>query len=238
MQLMPELQNDLSVQSDVSRFKKLTEDVAFMLNENRAEVVAYRDPSMNSFSMLDQARQKNSLKEIEFYKKSLEMAVSEDRTINEKQSLWSSLKLLGLRPTSDVLDLVNSEDSVEAYDLGGIQFWRNFKFFEVCSYTLEEMFSLPWSDRYDRDDVAVKKTEEIAMNLITGKMTETIYCNIENILVENLSENKFVIDARHTHISPLFDQYSAVSGFIVVSKVKLLGADNTNNLPTAGLDLV
>lgn len=236
MQTVSELYQDLNVQSDVSEFKKQTEAVANILAENNIQVTTYRDPLLPAFSSLDQTRKQNSLKEIEFYKKSLHMALGEDRTINEKQSLWSSLKLLGLRPTSDILDIIGPEDSVEAYDIGGIQFWRNFKFFEVCSYTLEEMFSIPWHDRYDRDEAAVKQTQEIAMKLMSGQITKTIHCDIRNILVEKRSENKFVIDARHTHISPLFDQYNAVSGFIVVSKVKLLGADNTNNLPTSCLD--
>ncbi len=213
-------------------FKTLAEDVAQLLSSGGVPVIPYHSALLPVFSNLNADRKKFSLNQLSFYKKSLEMA-QEGRSINEKQSLWTSIKLLGLRPTSDILNLVTSEDSVEGYDITGIQFWRNFKFMEVCSYTLEEMFSIPWPERYERDLEASKLTYEVQKKINSGRLEETYDCDIHNIIVETCSEKRNIIDAHHRHISPLYDDSNNVAGYIVISKVQLLGMREPT-LPTVG----
>ena len=120
--------------------------------------------------------------------------------------------------------------AVEAYDLGGIQFWRNLKFLEVSNYTIEEMFCLPWHERYKYDLKAAKMTEDIVIKILTGQIKDTHYCDIYNVLVEKHSAKKYAINVHHKIVSPLFYEDNSVAGFIVISDAKILGTMQTTSL--------
>lgn len=205
----------------VSEFKSAAEEIAKIITDHKVSVSAYHDSNLVLFLALDDERRRNSLTQITIYKESLQMA-AENGSMNEKQSLWTTLKHLGMRPKSDIFEVINSNEAVEAYDLSGIQFWRNLKFLEVCNYTIEEMFCLPWHERYDRDLDAAKMTEDIVIKIVTGQITETYNCDIYNVLIERHSAKKYAIDVHHKQVSPLYSADNTVAGFIVISSVKVI----------------
>ena len=217
-----------------SEFKRLADEIAQITNTKKLVTAAYHDPALRLFSALDEERKRASLAQINTYNNSLKSA-SADGLINEKQSLWTVLKTLGFRPKSDIFEMVHADEAVEAYDLGGIQFWRNLKFLEVCNYTIEEMFCLPWHERYDRNLDAAKMTEDVVKRILTGEITDTHNCDIYNVLVERHSAKKYAIDVHHKMVSPLFYEDNSVAGFIVISDVKILATMQSamNNAPTA-----
>ena len=205
-----------------SEFKRLAEEITEITNAKKVLATPYHDPALPLFSALNDERKRASLDQINIYKDSLQSACV-NGLVNEKQSLWTTLKTLGFRPKSDIFEMVTADEAVEAYDLGGIQFWRNLKFLEVCNYTIEEMFCLPWHERYDRDLEAAKMTEDIVIKIVTGQITDTYNCDIYNVLVEKHSAKKYAIDVHHKLVSPLLYEDNSVAGFIVISDVKIIG---------------
>lgn len=208
-------------QEILNQFRALAEATAKILNLNKISTRPYDNQALPLFSLLNPTRQQTSLAQLRTYFGTLQ-ACLDTKSATENQSVWSALQLLGLKPTSDIFEKISSDYAIEIYDGEGIQAWRNLTFMSVCSYTLEEMFSLTWQERYERSPLAEKQTTEVVIDIFTGKIKGTTACQIHNQISETCSGGKFVIDVFHEYISPLTGPNSGVSGFIVLSKVKLL----------------
>lgn len=64
--------------------------------------------------------------------------------LSGSQMVWRMLQRGGLTPTQDVLGKIEDDDVVEIYDLKNQQIFRNIKFFEYCSFSLEDLFVGDW----------------------------------------------------------------------------------------------
>jgi hypothetical protein len=61
-----------------------------------------------------------------------------------KVFLWRALKKLGLTFPPETMQLIEDEDVVEVYLTDEIQVFRNWKFLETVSVTIEDILCLPW----------------------------------------------------------------------------------------------
>lgn len=94
--------NTLSTSANLfSEFKSAAEEITKIITNHKVSTTAYHDSNLILFSGMDGERQ------------------------------WTSLKQLGMRPKSDIFDVVNSEDAVEAYDLGWILLFQ-LKAVNIC----------------------------------------------------------------------------------------------------------
>jgi hypothetical protein len=63
---------------------------------------------------------------------------------NTKIFLWRALKKLDFIPPSDMMQYIEDEDIIEVYLTDEIQVFRNWKFLETVSHTIEDILCLPW----------------------------------------------------------------------------------------------
>ncbi len=235
LDIIPKGQIKHANQSDARlMFESVLNQMAQIFLKNGRSVVTFHDKSLKVFSKLSVEMQKKVSTDARVYLETLELfekieseTKATDLAINQgyQMLLWAALKYFGLRPTSDLFGYLTEDKIVEVYDAQGLQIWRNFNFFSVCGYSLEEMFCYTWMERYERNDEVMLQIGALMSRLVSGDR-ETIHCGIHNQLRELKSSEKLIIDAHHEFISPLYNSYNAYSGFVVISSAKLFTGAN------------
>ena len=80
-----------------------------------------------------------------------EMAADGESPRNTKLLLWRALKKLKFIPPSNFMEFIEDEDLVEIYLPSEIQIFRNVKFMEIISHSLEDLLCRPWYRLAHRD---------------------------------------------------------------------------------------
>jgi hypothetical protein len=151
--------------------------------------------------------------------------------LNEKQNIrnassviWMAFKALDIVPPSDFFDKVSSDDVVEIYSSDGLHRFANFKFFELCSYTLEQIYTLPWTEMWSRPDSAIESIKSHVIKVLHPDQRCTFLVNDEaHVVTEISSPFKWQIHYRPKYFAPLLDKTSRTKvGFVLVEAAHLL----------------
>lgn len=206
-------------------FKQAISSTQSILNQAGVPCVGFHDESLPHYRRLSVAQQTEALSEITNYLSTLEQAIEMGWSLNDdKRLLWAALKILNLTPTSDIFELLPTDSTIEVYNLNNIQIWRNLKYMEICSYTLEEMFCYSWQERYERDPEAISQILYFVERTLNSRSPKTEYSPVHNVIQETFSADRFILDTQHELISPVMKGNVAM-GFIVASKVQIIGSD-------------
>jgi hypothetical protein len=92
----------------------------------------------------------------------VESPIYEKMTRNRELNILSRyLKRMSLKVArSEVMDLIDEEDVVEIYTIEGIQIFRSWSCFRVCSYSLADLLIYDWATLYDRPSAAVTHVQD------------------------------------------------------------------------------
>jgi hypothetical protein len=205
-------------------FRQLAESVAAYYQRFGASVKPYHEASLPHFSRLPLEKKRNAV----HYMRKI-WGVTEHHVSNQVDagnnavSLWSAMKSCGLTPGSDLFGYLEPDDKIEIYSLDGIQFWRNLSLFSVCSYTLEEIHSFEWHERYDRKDADNTLIMKAIGELVSSNSMSPVAAKIpSHLVIEKFSEERFVLDVRHDYFFPLTFEGKDVAAFLVTSKVGII----------------
>lgn len=190
----------------------------------------FHDPSLPHFSSLSQEKKQSALHYVRrIWGITQHHVQNHVDAENNAMALWSALKSCGLTPGSDLFGHLEGDDKIEIYTLNGIQIWRNCNVMEICSYTLEEIYSFDWQERYERsprDNQAIMAAIDQAIKP-GGNFRAMIP---RHQVVEKFSENRLCLNVRHDYFFPLMGPEREVSAFLVTSKVEI--ASKEDGLPS------
>lgn len=240
--MIPVLSLNSETPSPSEDFKTIVDRITVLILKSGNQAVAYHSPSLLIYNSLKPEQQHKVLDDAKVYLASLETSLGADLahgdseiTIKEdyKISLWSALKYFGLRPVSDLFSYLSRNKIVEVYNAEGIQIWRNFNFFEVCGYSIEEMFCYTWLERYERNEETLKHIFAIISRFMSGENVN-IKCDIYNQIKELISTQKLTINALHEYVSPFYDKSNRYAGFVVISSAYISASvDHAADRPAA-----
>jgi hypothetical protein len=178
------------------------------------------------YKALPTEEKKSVLNLVKFY---LETLVFEQEKLlerpNNDSSLWKSMRLLDIRLPSDFFAYLTNDDCIEIYDLNNIQRWRNKNLMKKMSHTIEQMFCVPWTSRYNRDEAAMTKCIEGLKVVLNQKKPAVHQINVKNILQEIGSEDQLSLDVIHKFIAPTHNSYGELNGYAAVSSVEIIGSN-------------
>jgi hypothetical protein len=206
-------------------FRVIADKISEIAATHSLRVVGYYAPELPLYSKLSAQKQSDVISQLQVFLQTMQSAATAgDRLDNSERSLWHALSTLGLIPPSDMFSHVCADDVVEIYDLEGIQIWRNFNFMKICSYTLEEMYSIDWPSRYKRDPERTAECMGELEKVLSGRVPEFHFADIpEHLLEETSSTERYVLSAKHDWIGKLKPQTGGTPAWIVLSKVKIVG---------------
>lgn len=85
-----------------------------------------------------------------------ELIPESGRSVDELQFLRRYLSHQRMAVPGDLENFITPGDIIEVYDSEGIQHYRSFNFFELCTYSLEEIFTYEWWHLYERNEFVTR----------------------------------------------------------------------------------
>lgn len=114
------------------------------------KIIPYRDPALMHFIKLKEKKKLQVLKAVYFQLEFFKAASSEGLHPNSPQLIWRIFSKMGIIPQSDIFDKMSEEDTIEVYHTGdSTSSFKNLKFFEFVSLSIEELYTLPWMDQWE-----------------------------------------------------------------------------------------
>ena len=157
------------------RFIELSERYAAFSRDAGVELIPYRDPALPYFSSLGDREKREVLANLETAVGICASASREGMTMKDSRGLvWQAIRAFGFRPTSDLFQYIDDDLVLEVHTREGRQIFRNFNFYQFCSYSLEELHCLSWADLYIREpQESVDQIHALAGRVFEGKINST-----------------------------------------------------------------
>ena len=117
---------------------------------------------------------------------------------NDKELLRKHLKRLDWDvPDESIYDLIEENDTIEIYTQDAVQVFRNKRFLEVCSYSLNQVMTTPSFELYYRDPEIVQRgyreyfdlIENPSKGIVESKTPRHILWEVKKIPSRALSMN-------------------------------------------------
>jgi hypothetical protein len=182
----------------------------------------FLDPSLPVFSSYDLKVQDQILLGITSDLEIFESMLGEGHSLRDTPKLvWRYLHKLGLTPQSDIFDKITDDDIVEVYlveDGAQRQVFRNLKFLECVSFTIDQIFGADWRVTTTRDEKSAGKILELAVGVMTEKITGTLALDslIEKHLLQEVdSPELFTILIQIKYISPVKRNGKVAGAFVI-----------------------
>lgn len=209
-------------------FESLALDLSSLLSNQQGgafQITPYHDSKLRHFSLLSRDRKlyvENLIKtNIEIIQKNPNS--SEDFEDDSAKTVWLACKQLDLTPLSDVIHQIEAGDSVIICDKKHEVLFRTLNFFKYCSYTLEELYSIPWPDL-----IALNASGEEHLYGTVAKFSDEHCSKTYNfkdasyIYEEKISKDKLRGSSKLRLISPLTQKQEYAGYLIVLSGTKVL----------------
>lgn len=133
------------------QFREALETLAALGQAEGMSLVPYKDASLPAFTALPDQNKQQVVDAVTLYTEVMQSSASQPESLRYNlNSVWRMLGRLRLRPSDDLFENLAPNDIVEIYTVSGLQIFRSFHFFELCSYTLEDLFCIPWFSLFSR----------------------------------------------------------------------------------------
>lgn len=208
--------------SIVNNFRTLCESVSELVCREQVALRPYKSPALPFFSRLPLERQKGAVHRLKQYQEVCESTLAEGGKLRDTPTFtWKMLKSMHLTPTHDLFSKLEAGDIIEFYNLDSIQFFRNLRFFEICSYSLEELHCSEWWELFRREDAVNRQIYEATLKIFSGQEGGTFQPNIQrHVLEEKASECLFRMDVDVKFLSPLYSGRD-LAGFATIEGASL-----------------
>jgi hypothetical protein len=203
-------------------FKVVAQKISMLLASEGLHRRAYLE-GLPFFGRLSIDQKKDIVEQLSFYQDLCSEQIAEGFSLKDSPTfIWRALRSLGLTPPSDLFSTITQEDIIEIYSSENRQLFRNFNFFEYCSYSFEELHSLEWWHLFQRDGEVLRKLYEPVDLLMSGKVRESIVPNVEpHVISEISSEDRLSMQYDIRLVSPLFKNRQPAA-YLVVERAQLI----------------
>ncbi len=118
--------------------------------------------------------------------------------------------------------MIKEDDIIEIYNNESRQLYRNFRYFDFCSYSIEELYSLEWWNLFSRDANITSQLIEESQKIFSNTVDTHIFSEIrEHMVTELASVDKLANSYRVRLFSPLVVN-KKTEAMIVVIEAKAL----------------
>ncbi|RYZ71389.1 MAG: hypothetical protein EOP09_04715 [Proteobacteria bacterium] len=188
-----------------SSFINLSNQLSDLLKNEGIHKVAYA-PGLPLFRALSLERKTRLLSHLQSYNTlCVEHQIDRHSLRDSKTFTWRAMMKFGLTPDSELMDKITNEDVVEIYSEDHTQLFRNFEFFGISSYTLEQLFCLEWWSLFERDDAHSVQILSLVNQMFAGRAPLGFSRVVPaHIVTEKCSEGRFRVNYEMQHFAPLY----------------------------------
>ncbi len=160
----------------------------------------------------------------QFYDVCADAIRNEIPLVQGSRLLWRMISKLGLTPCSDLFDKIEEEDVLEIYDCELMQVFRNFKFLELCNYSLDQVLSYQLTELFQRPHaITMTMLDQVQKLLSNDGKGSTVVADIPlHTLEEVMTPEKAQFLIEHRYFSPLYNDDKTIVGFVSTLKARPL----------------
>lgn len=209
-----------------SDFRTMALQIAKFGAKAGVKIRPFKDEDLPYFSKLPIDKRKQIISSLDFLIRVCEATIKNGYSADDSAQLtWYAIKELGWRPSSDLFEKIDNDSIIEIYDTNNLQVFRNFNFFDFCSYTLEEIHCIPWTTLYYRPDESI--TKEILRHIsdhFESHSYTTKYVGIpKHSVKETRSAQKYELFISLEYISLLFNSANSPEAIVAIETAKFNG---------------
>jgi len=206
-------------------FREIADKICEIGDRYSVKITGYKHADLPLYSALPVQKQQDSLHQLRVFLQTMEATESSGNKVdNQGCFVWAALSTFGLVPPADLFSKLDSDALIEIYDLYGLQIWRNFNFLKFCSYTLEEVFCIEWSNRYTREPGMNEVCAQKIGALLSGQTPEIYYPGIaKHTIEETCSEERYIFNVHYDLLCTLKNREGAVVSWLVMATAEHLG---------------
>lgn len=162
-----------------TEFKTLCEKMSEILLRENLQISPYTAPHVPHFQKLSTEQQNTALETFRDYVALCSEVQAEGTLLRDSSKfIRRALRHWSLTISSDAIDKIHKDDSVEVYTNQNLQIFRNLRFFELCSYSLEEIYTLEWWKLYQREEWITQQLFAQSIEVVKGKVAGAFKFNV------------------------------------------------------------
>ncbi|MES2525554.1 MAG: hypothetical protein V4598_00645 [Bdellovibrionota bacterium] len=183
----------------------------------------FRSPDMPYFERATSAQRKKATDFLEsivdIHEETLAAKVA---AINTKQLIWRALRRLSLVPGPQAFDSIADNDVVVIYGENQSAIFWNLQFFQFSSLSVEEMFFGVWHNFTKRDPAIHKKLYEMALDIISGKITGTFTPDVPPHEVQEIDSLECIKTMMGLPSISVLTSMGHFAGMLIVQRMKII----------------
>jgi hypothetical protein len=221
-------ESEFVTRDQITKFKILTEEFCAKARIVNVEIKPYESERLPFFCSLKKINAISAVKNLETRLDALKAAETEgaDLKVNS-QLLKVALKKFGISVPNNLFEDMSHEDIIEFYDVDSTQIFTDFNFFRYCGYSLEELYSRPYFELWQRDPFVTARLGELGFQALTGKITDMIDPKVPvHTVVEKYSSKGFISELLIKKFGPIFNEMNVPCGAVVVEKCNPIKMNN------------
>lgn len=209
----------------VEDFRELADKLVSFGKQVGVRIIGYRDSRLPLFRALPLETQITIVHELKVYLEICDETRANGHGLNNsKQLVWYAMRKLGFIPPSNMFDLLDDSFVVEVHDRELHQVFRNFVFYEYCSYSLEELHCRPWPELYRRDEKAMASMLTVVSSLLEEKEKWVDCRGIKHFISETESAFRYDMNYELVYAFALKDKTRKVEAMLLCEQAQILNA--------------
>ncbi len=220
----PDLYSDFdSGEQEAKRFRTLALRYQEIGANYGIKLNPFRSPEMPLFEKASSEERKKATDFLEYIVGIHEETLAAlEVPINTRQLVWRALRKINLVPGPEVFDSIADDDVVVIYnDAQSAIFW-NLQFFKFSSLSVEEMFFGVWYNFTKRDPAIHQKLYEMAVNVITGKITGTFVPGVPAHEVQEIDTIECVKTIMEIPYGSVLTKDGKFGGILIVQRMTVI----------------
>lgn len=184
-------------------FLEISDEVSRLGQQFGVKIIPYRDSELPHFKKLTEEKQLDVLRYLSHQRDFFLMAQLDGLHPNSPQLVWRTLAKMGMTPQPDIFDKMTDENVVEVYHSDNTTSFKNLKFFEFISFSLEEIYCLTWMEQASISTAIYLIFIEMGARLKLGKINRTFAPRFSRYQLREKLGEKRIFNIRVEWISPV-----------------------------------
>lgn len=210
--------NDFSSQDQQNRFIELSTRLAELAKREGLVIRPFEKLTLPYFSAASYEKREHALQILSQTVKLTEEVQSQGVRARDSSSLiWAFCRTWRYAPTWDFHDKIQDGDMVDVYNLQGQLIFANLRFYEVTTYTLEQLYFCQWHILFNHEDEFQEQLQQICMD-IPRKPHQTY--DLRHLGEHRVKENFGKMEGlfQPTYFSSLIHK-GKITGFVCINRV-------------------
>lgn len=190
------------------------------------KLTPFSGPGLPLFSKLGALEQIQVIDRIKFFNQVCADVLADGKSLKDSSALtWYALRKFNFIFSSDLFQYIEDGNVVEIYDRENVQIFRNFHFFDISSYTLEDLHCRSWTELFirvnqDHTQSIINTCQQFYKKEITT-VTSLAHVGTHRI-IESDSPFSYNVDAVVNFLAPLYDKSRYPCGFVAIESANLI----------------